>query len=132
MEKKNLEHKVKHLKLGLRASILALATAIGVSIYTRPEPEKPNWSRIQAEMVSRDGGVKHFIQRNGSHVYVAKTDYGSAIFVDGDNNGFPELELALIDSGGGWTSKYSNNPSMTSYGVPDIKPISTRYFGEKK
>lgn len=137
---RNAEFNRYLLKSG--AALIALASALwGLYYYTRPVPERPNWGRNLALFSSVDGKVRPYLQRNGSHLYLAKTDYGTVQYLDADNNGFPDRQLALIEptlhqecvcteakSSGGWIAEFSNNPRVDRTGAPDLRPTAVRYF----
>lgn len=139
MEKLTLEQKTKQMWRSLGLAVALGIAAIGLHFATKPEPVKPNWTRRLAEISAEyPTKPKHYIQRNGVHVYVAERWFededpdtkkrGTVYWIDNDNNGFPELELGLTGYGAGWIKKYSNNPPMTSYGQPDLNPIEERFF----
>lgn len=135
--------KEKHLYLMLGAAVSALGGVFWLDSHLKPEPEQVNWARRWAEGSSIDGKVKHYIQRNGNHLYVANAEHGTVMFLDADNNGFPEQEVYFTEEvikvdcreelrRGGWIHEFSNNPLLTSYGAPEFKPISTKFLKEQR
>lgn len=120
---------------------ICLAGVIGLRhLQPKPEPEKPNYARIYANLQS-DGEVRHYVQRDGTHLYVAEKWFECdgqtkkrriSYITDRDNNGFPERELVITGCGSGWIRKFSNNPSINEYsGMPEFSPINTEGFQTK-